>query len=85
MKKKLYVRRPHTRWPYWVRVLIGIDQLFNAIFGHDPDETISSYLGKQARQYGGTIPWRRPLNALLYRLLERISPGHCDRSIEPDE
>lgn len=72
----------HAHWPYWVRVLIGVDQLANAVAGRDPDETISSYLGRQARQYGGTIPWSKPVNALLWRMLERIDPGHCERSIE---
>ncbi len=32
----------HGLWPYWVRVLIGLDQLLNAVAGGDPDETVSS-------------------------------------------
>lgn len=31
---------------YFWNVLIGIDQLFNAILGGYPDETISSRMGK---------------------------------------
>lgn len=31
---------------YLYNILIGIDQLANAILGGDPDETISSRLGK---------------------------------------
>lgn len=31
---------------YFYNILIGIDQLVNAILGGDPDETISSRLGK---------------------------------------
>jgi hypothetical protein len=72
----------HDQWPYWVRVLIGVDQLLNALAGRDPDRTISDHLGREARQYGGTIPWRKPVDAALWRVLERIEPGHCERSIE---
>lgn len=31
---------------YLYNILIGIDQLVNALLGGDPDETISSRLGK---------------------------------------
>ena len=31
---------------YLYNILIGVDQLVNAIFGGDPDETLSSRLGK---------------------------------------
>jgi len=72
----------HSQWPYWVRVLIGFDQLANAVAGRDPDKTISHHLGMEARRHGGTIPWRKPLEALIYRALEKIDPGHCERSIE---
>ena len=73
----------HGHWPYWLRVLIGIDQLLNAIAGRDPDRTISHHLGLEARRYGGTIPFsKKPFEALLYRALEAIDPGHCERSVE---
>jgi hypothetical protein len=76
------VKNGHMKWPYWVRVLIGVDQLCNTVAGRDPDTTISHHLGLEARYYGGAIPWRKPLDASLWRLLERIDPGHCERSIE---
>jgi hypothetical protein len=69
-------------WPYWVRVLIGIDQLCNAVAGRDPDVTISHHLGLEARRNGGRVPWSKPLEATLWRALEKIEPGHCERSIE---
>ncbi len=71
---------------YTVNVLIGIDQLFNAIFKGDPDETISSRLGKIKRKHNGKIPFRRyPLRCLIDRMLEKIDQGHCLNSIEDDE
>lgn len=72
----------HIHHPYWLRVLIGVDQLFNAILGNDPDRTISHHLGILARRNGGSVPWKYPLDALIYRFLERIDPGHCEESIE---
>ena len=72
----------HCHLPYWVRVLIGIDQLANAVMGRDPDKTISHHLGIEARKHGGTVPWSKPFEALIYRCLEWIDPGHCERSIE---
>jgi len=61
-----------------VRVFVGADQTLNAAMGGSEDETISSRAGKGAKQ--GV--WRY---CLLCRLLEQIDPGHCARSIEPDE
>ena len=37
-------------------MLVGVDQLGSAITGGDPDETISSRLGKRKRDFGGEIP-----------------------------
>ena len=70
----------------WIlNVLIGIDQLGNAIAGGDPDETISSRLGKMKLRYGGTIPWRRPLSKIVDWGLDKIDPNHSIDAIEPDE
>lgn len=63
------------RW-FW-NVLIAIDQFFNAIFGGDPDETISSRAGKQVKNSRFAY--------YLCRALHRIDPEHCQKSIEPDE
>ena len=71
----------HAHWPYWLRLLIGIDQLGNVIFGGDPDETISSRLGRAMRD--GRLAWhRKPVPMLIYVLLEKIDPGHCAKAIE---
>ena len=70
------------RWIY--NVLISFDQLGNAISGGDPDETISSRLGRLKVAHGGTVPKRswlyfaRPLDAVL----EWIDPNHAIDAIE---
>jgi hypothetical protein len=65
--------------PSWFkRVLLGIDQLGNAITGGDEDETISSRAGKaraKGKWWGRTLCW----------FLDKLDPGHCDDAIEHDE
>jgi hypothetical protein len=70
---------------YFVNVLISIDQLGNTLFGGDPDEVISSRLGKIQQRFGGKIPWRYPLPKLIAFGLDRLEPGHCIGAIEEDE
>jgi len=66
--------------PYYLRVLIGVDQMVNAVFNGDCDETISSRLGRAKRD--GRLHWyNKPLPMLIYVLLEKIDKGHCERSI----
>lgn len=63
----------------WIfNVLIGIDQLGNAITGGDPDETISSRAAKG--QFKGKW-WGR----WLCKALDIVDPGHCPDAIEKDE
>jgi len=70
---------------YIINVLLGIDQLGNAILGGDPDETISSRLGKLKVRHSGTIPWYRPVSGLVDYLLDKIDPNHSIDAIEEDE
>lgn len=70
---------------YIVNILIGIDQLGNALSGGDPDETISSRLGRMKRDNGGTIPWRFPIARIIDKVLDDIDPGHSTDAIEGDE
>ena len=56
---------------------VAYDQLANAAFGGDPDETISSRAGKAARN-------GRRWGCVLCRLLDRFEPDHCEKSLEPD-
>lgn len=68
-----------------INVLIGWDQLLNALLGGDPDETISSRLGKLKLRHGGVIPWRRPLSKMIDWGLDRIDRNHSIDAIERDE
>lgn len=55
------------------RLAISWDQLFNAAANGSEDETVSSRAAR-ARTEG------RRWGCLLCRLLDRVDPGHCDRS-----
>lgn len=69
----------------WIlNILIGFDQLGNAFLGGDPDETISSRLGKIKRKHKG-IPWYRPLSKMVDWGLDRIDSNHSIDAIEHDE
>ena len=63
----------------WIKdILIGVDQLGNALLRGDPDETISSRAAK-AQLKGKT--W----GCVLCKFLDKIDPNHCQKSIEKDE
>ncbi len=66
---------------YFLNVLIGVDQLGNALLGGDPDETISSRTGKHIRNH----PADRGLYYWLGWILDKIDRNHCADSIEEDE
>lgn len=70
---------------YSLRVLISIDQFGNTLAGGNPDETISSRIGKMKRRYGGFIPWRRPVVKIIDWGLERLDKDHTIEAIEDDE
>ena len=70
---------------YLLNFLISIDQLGNTIVGGDPDETISSRLGKLKKKHGGTIPWRRPVAKIIDMGLDKIDKNHSIDAIEADE
>ena len=62
---------------YARNILVGIDQLANAIFGGDPDETISSRLQRYRRE-------NQVANEIAM-ILDDIDPGHCEQSLEPED
>ena len=65
---------------YIINVLIAIDQLTNTLCLGDPDETISSRLGK-ARATSKTAEFfAKIVDALFF-----WEPKHTVKSIEPDE
>ena len=70
---------------YFLNILISLDQLGNTFLGGDPDETISSRLGKLKQTHGGQIPWHRPISKLVDWGLDRIDPNHSIDAIEIDE
>ncbi|WP_133598580.1 hypothetical protein [Tepidicella xavieri] len=67
------IASPHGRRAW--TLAIAYDQLANAAFGGHEDETISSRAGRAQRQ-------GKRWACLLCRLLDRLDPGHCERSIE---
>jgi hypothetical protein len=65
---------------YMWNVLIAIDQLCNAILLGDPDETISSRLGKHLIKRPGC-----PFCSLVCKFLNLFEKNHCIGAIEEDE
>lgn len=63
---------------YGSRIAVAIDQLFNALFGGDEDETISS------RAYKAHLEGRL-WGSFLYKLLNFLDKNHCENSVEWDE
>lgn len=70
---------------YLLNIAIAVDQLGNALTGHDPQETISSRLGKLKRKYGGKIPRRFPLKRLIDAGLDLIDENHSLEAINERE
>jgi hypothetical protein len=68
---------------YFWNLLIAIDQLFNTILFGDPDETISSRLGKWLDLPKDT--WRYKVANVVCRLLRKLDDKHCRKSVEKDE
>lgn len=69
----------------WImNILISLDQFGNSIMGGDPDETISSRLGRIKAKWGGRIPWTRPISKTTDWWLNKIDKGHCTDAIEQD-
>ena len=69
-----YVPGPHARAAWLMKVLVGLDQLGNALMGGDPDETISSRAAR-GQLFGKWVSW------LMCRFLNFLDPGHCDKVV----
>ena len=81
----MYKPQEYNDWThksYPKRVLIGIDQLFNALLGGNPDMTMSGRMGKRIIKGDAT-----KVEIMLCRLLSVVffDPKHCVTSIELDE
>ena len=70
----MYTPGPHARARWIMKVLVGLDQLLNALLDGDPDETVSSRAGRREFISPRISRW-------LCRLLDWLDPGHCDRVI----
>jgi hypothetical protein len=70
---------------YFLNIALGLDQFANTFAGGEPDETISSRLGRIKEAHGGKIPAYRPLACFLDWGLDKIQEDHCIRAIERDE
>lgn len=64
---------------YIWNLLVAIDKFANALLAGDPDETLSSRMGR-AVQDGRCRACR-----WICLLLHRFDPHHCQKSIEHDE
>jgi len=65
---------------YLLNIFIAGDQFINVLRGGDPDETISSDLGKD--EIAGTLNRREKR---LAKVLNKIDKDHCKEAIEGDE
>lgn len=70
---------------YFLNIALAWDQWLNAHGGGDPDETVSSRLGKLQRKHNGKLPWYRPMSKFLIWGLDKIDKDHCEEAIEEDE
>jgi hypothetical protein len=66
---------------YFKNVLIALDQFGNALVGGDPQETISSRLGKSQVKCATC----HNIAYFLCRILSWIDRRHCFKSINPNE
>jgi len=62
---------------YFRNLLVAIDQLINSILFGDPDETLSSRLGKNRKNCF--------VCDFICKFLDKIDRRHCSKSIEKDE
>lgn len=66
-----WIVKPATAW----NIAIAFDQVVNASFKGNPDETASSRAGRAARKGDR---W----GCILCKLLDKLDPDHCEKSIE---
>ena len=70
---------------YFWNLLISFDQFVNTVFGGDPDETISSRLGKWARDGRNNSGIRKYIWQIAHWVVEHFEEDHFAKSIERDE
>jgi len=70
---------------YFWNILIVIDQLVNTLCGGDPDETISSRLGKWHQEGISKKSFRLVIYKVINVIVEVFQKDHFKKSIEEDE
>lgn len=70
---------------YFWNILVSIDQFVNTLCGGDPDETISSRLGKWALNGENHTGIRKVIYWVVNRIVELFERNHFQKSIEADE
>lgn len=67
--------------PYWLRLLVSIDQFFNVLLWNgNEDQTISGHIGYKIED--GTATW---FDKLIAKGLHKIDHDHVSKNIEKDE
>lgn len=70
---------------YIWNLLVAIDQLANTACGGDPDETISSRVGKWAKDSSYNSGAKKPAYKLVRWVTELFEKDHLAKAIEEDE
>ena len=72
---------------YGKNVVLSFDQFWNAVLGGDPDETISSRMGKWLAVHINDSPCQmcRYIAKPVCWVLNLIDPDHCRDAIDPEE
>lgn len=68
---------------YIFNIFIGVDQLFNAIFGGDPEETISSRLGRYSSTNKAAYYIAKVIDYVALKIFKEAN--HCKVSLEPPD
>jgi hypothetical protein len=72
--------KPSNPAHYFLNILLAVDQLGNAILAGDPDETISSRIGKAKLRDDLSL-----VGKVVDMVLEALDENHSIDAIEPDE
>jgi hypothetical protein len=70
----------YTKLPYWLNVLVAIDQLGNAIADGNPDNTISArvgYFASNAHKSEIKVYWKTLEKIIDFGFKPIQGPGHC--------
>ena len=76
------------KMPYWLNVLIAIDQLGNALAGGNPDNTISARVGFFASRFHKSkikAYWKGLERIIDFTFEPLQGPGHCFHAWESEQ